>query len=139
VIELIKGDTMQNEKIDLDKPGSHNGRELELMLAGAKPMASFLADDAVPSELVGDAEFQPYVDSGKIKKFVTRNEELAFELRTYCLPSEEWRCKLKDLISRLSWAGNIEGVFDRLDRERIDGFLLGYSKVSVEEHIAKVR
>lgn len=130
---------MNNNYGDLDKPGSHNGRELELMLAGIKPMASFVAEDNVPSELVGDANFLPYVENGQIIKFVERHEELAFEIRIYCLPDDEWRGKLKCLISRLSWAGKIEGVFNSLDREKIDGFLLGYTAKSVETHTEKIK
>jgi len=123
------------ENIDLEKPGSHNGRELELMLAGLKPMASFVAEDTVPPELIGDLEFAPYVENGSIIKMVYRNDELAFEMRCYCLPSEEWRGKLSNLIFQLSCEGKLNGVFDRVDRERIDGMLLGYSKRSTEEHI----
>ncbi|GLU25691.1 hypothetical protein Brsp01_09240 [Brucella sp. NBRC 12950] len=123
------------ENIDLEKPGSHNGCELQLMLAGLKPMASFVAEDTVPPELIGDHEFAPYVENGSIKKMVYRNDELAFEMRCYCLPTEEWRGKLSNLIFQLSCEGKLNGVCDRVDRERIDGMLLGYSKRSTEEHI----
>ncbi len=47
--------TFPNDK-DLQEPGSHNGRELELMLRELKPMAMFIAEDAIAPELVGDAE-----------------------------------------------------------------------------------
>jgi len=88
---------MEIDETQIDKPGGHNGRELDLMLAGKKPMSSFLAEDVVPPELIGDAEFQPYAETSQIEKFVVRNEEPAFEMRTYCLPTEEWRGNSKTL------------------------------------------
>lgn len=118
--------------------GSHNGRELQLMLSGSKPMASFVAEDVVPADLVGDAEFAPFVESGQIIKHVYRNSEFGFEMRSYCLPTEEWRGKLHNLIYQLTWERKIDGVFNREDRERIEGFLLGYSKEDIEKHLKAV-
>lgn len=114
---------------------SHNGRELELMLSGLKPMALFVAEDRVPPELVGDAEFASYVESGQLTKHVYRNDAFGFEMRSYCLPKEEWRGKLYNLIFQLTWEGKIDGVFNREDRERIEGFLLGYSKEDTERYL----
>jgi len=120
---------------DLSEPGSHNGRELKLMLVGLKPMAMFIAEDAIAPELVGDAEFEPYVAQGRIIKFVYRNEELKFERRCYCLPTEEWRGKLSNLIFQMSCERDMTSLFAPEDRTRIDGFLLGYAKKSTEKHI----
>ncbi len=132
-----------NEKIDEGVENrhnsvSHNGRELELMLSGLKPMASFVAEDLVPPELVGDAEFASYVESGQLTKHVYRNDAFGFEMRSYCLPKEEWRGKLHNLIYQLTWERKIDGVFNREDRERIEGFLLGYSKEDTERHLEAV-
>ncbi|MBZ9757831.1 hypothetical protein LB524_21320 [Mesorhizobium sp. ESP6-5] len=47
----------------------HNHRELELMLSGMKPMALFAAEAGMDAEDIGDAQFKPFVDEGRILKF----------------------------------------------------------------------
>lgn len=39
--------------------GPHNGRELEMMLRGEKPMALFAAEPGMDAEDIGDARFTP--------------------------------------------------------------------------------
>ena len=137
-MEVTKLSKVQsNPTVNKDET-SHNGRELQLMLSGIKPMASFVAEDVVSPELVGDAEFAPYVENGKITKHIYRNNDFGFEMRSYCLPTEEWRGKLFNLIYQLTWERKIDGVFNRADRERIDGMLLGYSKEETERQLEVV-
>lgn len=75
--------------------GPHEGRELELMLAGEKPLAMFnddLPTDMEPPEIA----FDPYVAEGRFVK-----AEIAFSCSIpnlpllryyfYALPGEEWR------------------------------------------------
>ncbi|WP_421398543.1 hemin receptor [Agrobacterium fabrum] len=126
--ELLKADDQLDQ-------GSHSGRELELMMLGKKPMAMFIADDSVPPDKIGDAEFRPYVENGQIIKNVYRNDELKFESRCYCLPSEEWRGKLKNFLFQSSCEGKLPPTFTSDDKARIDGILLGYTKESIERHI----
>lgn len=123
----------------MQNPGSHNGHELELMLRGLKPMALFIAEDVVPPEAVGDAEFSPYVEQGRIIKLVYRNDELKFERRCYCLPTEEWRGKLSNFLFRLSCEGDLTSALTPEDRTRIEGFLLGYPKESTDWHIQDLK
>lgn len=124
---------------NLLKPGSHDGRELELMLRGIKPMSMFIAHDVVAPEFVGDAQFEPYVSQGRILKFVYRNDELKMERRCYCLPTEEWRGKLSNFLFELSCERDLMGIFTPDDLGRIEGILLGYQKESTEEHLRHLR
>jgi hypothetical protein len=75
--------------------GPHEGRELELMLAGKKPLAMFNDDwpaEMEPPEII----FDPYVALGrfvKLERFVPtsayKNGQLHYYY--YALPGEEWR------------------------------------------------
>ncbi|WP_025091538.1 hypothetical protein [Brucella intermedia] len=138
VMSSKMNENIDNSTTNRNDSISHNGRELELMLSGLKPMASFVAEDLVPPELIGDAEFASYVESGLLIKHVYRNDEFGFEMRSYCLPTEEWRGKLQNLIYQLTWERKIDGIFSREDRERMESFLLGYSKEDTERHLEGV-
>ncbi|MFB9985349.1 hemin receptor [Mesorhizobium kowhaii] len=116
--------------------GPHNGRELEMMLRGDKPMALFSAEPGMDTEDVGDAHFKPFVDEGRILKFSHIDPGTSVEERRYCLPTEEWRCKLSLLIARLCRSGEAFDVFTSNDLARLEGTLLGYPKESVEAFIA---
>ncbi|CAH2394481.1 hemin receptor [Mesorhizobium ventifaucium] len=116
--------------------GSHNGRELEIMLRGEKPMALFAAEPGMDAEDIGDAHFQPYVAEGYLLKFSHLDPATSVEERCYCLPTEEWRCKLCLLISRMCRSGQAFDVFTSNDLARLEGTLLGYPKVDIEVFIA---
>jgi hypothetical protein len=116
--------------------GPHNGRELEMMLQGEKPMALFSAEPGMDAEDIGDAHFKPYVAEGYILKFSHFDPATSIEERRYCLPTEEWRCKLSLLISRMCRSGEAFGVFTTDDLFRLEGTLLGYSKESIEAFVA---
>lgn len=58
---------MNNKNITSDRKrnGSHEGRELELMLAGKKPLALFY--DTIPEcGVIPEQDFSPHVKSGKL-------------------------------------------------------------------------
>ncbi|MER9134870.1 hemin receptor [Mesorhizobium sp. M0047] len=116
--------------------GPHNGRELELMLRGDKPMALFAAEPGVDAEDIGEAHFKQFVDEGRILKFSQVDPKTSVEERSYCLPTEEWRCKLSLLIARMCRSGEAFDVFTSNDLARLEGALLGYSKESVEAFVA---
>ena len=67
--------------------GPHEGRELELMLSGEKPLAMF--SDVIASGFEWpDAEFQPHVSSGRLikKEFLAQTPDGRHTLRTvFCL------------------------------------------------------
>ncbi|RUX74099.1 hemin receptor [Mesorhizobium sp. M7A.F.Ca.US.006.04.2.1] len=114
----------------------YNGRELELMLRGDKPMALFAAEPGMDTEDVGDAHFGPIVEEGRILKFSQVDSKTSVEERCYCLPTEEWRCKLSLLIARMCRSEAAFDVFTPNDLARLEGTLLGYSKESVEAFVA---
>ncbi|TPI51208.1 hemin receptor [Mesorhizobium sp. B3-1-3] len=116
--------------------GPHNGRELQMMLRGEKPMALFSAEPGMKAEDIGDAHFKPFVDEGRILKFSYIDPETSIEERRYCLPTEEWRCKLSQMISRMCRSGEAFDVFTTNDLARLEGTLLGYPKDSIEAFIA---
>lgn len=113
----------------------HDGRELRLMLAGKKPLARFArAHDAKTLGAV-EAAFAPHVARGKISRFEFRSEET--ERVYYCLPTEEWRVKLLELIDAALEAGAHD--FTMADLHRIDGAMLGYAKADIEAFVARWR
>ncbi len=116
--------------------GPHNGRELELMLQGDKPMALFAAEPGMDADDIGDAGFEPFVEEGHILKFAQIDPETSVEERRYCLPTEEWRCKLSLLISRMCRSGEAFDTFTSNDLARLEGALLGYSKEDIEVFVA---
>src|SRR5258708_766964 len=101
----------------------HEGRELTLMLAGKKPLARSAIEHKAPRGHAKDeAAFRPHVESGRVLRFQFKGEE--FDRVYYCLPTEEWRVKLLELIDTALEAGAHE--FSIYDLHRIDGTMLGY-------------
>jgi len=119
--------------------GPHNGRELQLMLSGEKPMAAFYAEPGVADEDVGDADFKPYVEAGTILKNVFDDPVLKGQRRCYCLPTEGWRGKLSNMLFALATDNAFRREFTTDDLHRIDGTLLGYEKADIEYFIRKTK
>ncbi len=72
--------------------GPQEGCELELMLAGEKPLATFIAEEGLAAEYIGDSDFSSHVAAGTIKRFTLESPEGFtpwMEARAYCLPGEE--------------------------------------------------
>lgn len=118
----------------------HEGRELDLMLRGIKPLAYFSG----PADRVGlfpDTEFAPHVQSGRIvmqeyaKTRMLHGKARAYRDLFYALPSEPGRIDaLRTILSRSDTAWTVE-----CDREI--GRLLGYSEADIEafiDHEARV-
>jgi hypothetical protein len=85
---------------DIEPPpeiGPHEGRELELMLAGKKPLAYFSELTRAVHFEWPDVKFDPYVRSGEIVKrdylmietIAGRQEEVRWVF--FALPDQEWR------------------------------------------------
>jgi hypothetical protein len=119
--------------------GPHEGRELELMLSGDKPLSMFV--EALPTEFksFSEQDFDRLVSQGKLVKQVSIETIPAPGGKTgkirrvlYALPSEEWRIKALLLVQGLyaslapSW---------RPDLERVIGLLLGYSRGDIEKFL----
>jgi len=116
---------------------NHEGMELELMLAGEKPLAMFYCSTSkgVSYEQIPEQRFDAYVESGRFVK-----EEMTFDVAPevsvryvlYALKGEEWRISALKLVlremKRTGKAGQ-EGI------DRITGALLGYSEEEIDEYI----
>lgn len=113
----------------------HEGRELSLMLDGSKPLARFTREVGAKTYAEVDAAFKPYVKRGTVQRFAFKSGGV--ERIYFCLPTEEWRVKLLELIDTALEIGAHE--FTIYDLHRIDGALLGYSKADVEFFIARWR
>jgi hypothetical protein len=117
--------------LDLSAAG-HVGRELELMLAGRKPLALFYDDADDPAGTIPEERFAPHVAAGAFVR-----DELVLPLADpllgsssrvryvlYALPTEQWRIPAALLAIRTRLQVNAladEGL------ERLLCALLGYS------------
>lgn len=117
--------------------GPHNDRELELMLAGTKPMAMF-SDAVHVSSYFPEADFAPYVAAGKIIRIEEIIPASPYDARYlfFALPGEEWRIEEALIMCRNLWAGTVKNHDE--DSRRM-GELLGYSRGEIEEFIEHSR
>ena len=119
---------------------AHVRAELRVVVlhgAHGAPVAATISVGSVGlSGDIGDAHFKPFVDEGRILKFSHIDPETSIEERRYCLPTEEWRCKLSQLMSRMCRTGEAFDVFTTNDLARLEGALLGYPEESIEAFIA---
>jgi hypothetical protein len=123
---------------DTDFPsgiGPHEGRELELLLAGEKPVARFRLD-GLSEEY--EARFREAVERGDILEFDFPAPELHLHRRFYRRHGEEWRVKVMDLIDRSLADRTLAGFSDE-DLHRLDGTLLGYQKADIDLFIERIR
>lgn len=72
---------------------------------------------------------------GRFVKFSEPATPPIIERVWYCQPGEEWRAKLDHIIEEKLKDGSIWKDFSPTDLARIDGFLLGYSKICVEHFV----
>jgi len=112
--------------------GPHEGRELDLMLAGEKPLAMFCDVVSSPYEWP-DAQFEPHVATGRLIKedILTNGPDERHKVRHlyYALPEEVWRIQEAHALSLQR--------FDRWCAEAADacariGRLLGYRDEDIQ-------
>lgn len=121
-----------------DGIGPHEGRELELMLAGKKPLAMF--NDDLPFGMEPpEVAFDPYVKTGRFVKgeYVIRSETGATAgLRCYffALPGEEWRIARMIEIGRLLFEEK-QPTTPELETEI--GQLLGYDDADIQTFVVR--
>jgi len=122
--------------------GPHEGKELEMMLAGEKSLAMF--HDALPEdgeiaeEIIPEQAFAQHVASGAIKRFSKDIESVrkGGVIRYVCftLPDEEWRADY------LFWF-KTEFLSGRLDHnpahDEIIGKLLGYTDEDIQDFLGR--
>jgi hypothetical protein len=119
--------------------GPHDGRELELMLEGKKPLSMFSADDAVEYEDYPDKRFDALTSEGRFVKEVrigklvlVNGEEMRTRRILYATASEAWRIPAMLMIQDI-YATLTPGR--RPDLERAIGWLLGYDRSDVELYV----
>ena len=104
--------------------GCKPGTELQLMLAGKKPMAIFYRAVQDRFDETEGQPFQKYVSSGKLSRshFFVSNEGQSFRTiyLVYTVPGEEWRAVLYKTLKKtgqMVWNDELEAL---------EGWLLGY-------------
>jgi hypothetical protein len=123
--------------------GPHEHRELELMLAGLKPLAMFVEIVPIESGIVPEAEFAPHVAAGRIvmREVFEENPRLPVSAKDarvrrvlYALPDETWRI---DAFLLMSSVYDQQGGWDA-GLERLTGKLLGYDDREIEAWLRKM-
>ena len=119
---------------------NHTNRELELMLAGKKPLAIFYDEISVlpHEEIIPEERFRPHVEAGLFvrgeKTFkgafhpgLGRDAQIKYVL--FARASEAWRIPAFILVHGVSMnaSRHTEEV------ERIESALLGYTKEEIDE------
>jgi len=122
-----------NEKpIVPDGVGPHELRELDLMLAGEKPLAMFVDEDP-GNFIIPEADFDPHVQAGTFIKgeAVYRKPDISYAPRHvyFALPSEGWRIDAMHAINEAICTGRRKATDED---EREIGRLLGYSRAQVQ-------
>jgi hypothetical protein len=126
----------------------HTGRELELMLAGRKPLAMFYAfvHELPNEEFIPEEKFAPYVLEGRCIRVEEHYDEthpqtgqpLTIRYVFFAEKGEEWRIPAMKLV---------KATYSRMRKteegiERIEGSLLGYTNEENDawcEHLFKNR
>src|SRR5262245_66504208 len=88
--------------------GPHEGRELELMLAGAKPLSMFLVPIDTEFEIFPEGEFDRLVSEGRLAKSVSLETvkhpdgpDTQVRRVLYALAGVEWRINAMVLVNAL--------------------------------------
>lgn len=127
--------------MDFDNPppeiGPHEGRELELMLSGVKPLAYFCELTRAEFDWP-DEDFEPHVKSGRILKreilhtetIMGVEEEVRFLY--FALPREEWRIEKAHANFMRCNENGVETEFD----SREMGTLLGYADHEIDVFVS---
>ena len=112
----------------------HDGRELEMLLSGKKPLAVFSRLPEIgENTALGDQGFERAVAEGYLTRFDNTFEFEGKEIRyiAFTPPSESWRAQayflLKKFMFERSWCSHLEWI---------EGSLLGYSD---DENLAHIR
>lgn len=119
----------------------HNGRELEMMLAGEKPLAVFLQEPPLQkADALGSQNLAPHVESGVLHEstrtysFRSDNgEDVEIRYWLYATVNEDWRIPayylLLDMLHNWgTWSSQLECL---------QGTLLGYSDAQNRYHLSR--
>jgi hypothetical protein len=125
---------------------NHTGRELDLMLAGRKPLAMFYAEvgELPHEELIPERRFAPYVEAGRFVRGETTLEgayhprwkrNVVVTYLFYALKAEAWR--IPAMIVVLNQQLKVPMPNEAMDR--ITGALLGYTEQEIDAYCARSR
>ena len=120
--------------------GPHQGRELELMLAGEKQLAIFydaiVEDQDISEEIIPERAFAPYVAAGRLRRFteIVTSPKSAIPVKYVLFTNvgEEWRASAFFWMQRECLEGR--RPFDNA-YEYFVGRLLGYSEADIAHFI----
>jgi hypothetical protein len=122
---------------------NHTGRELELMLAGRKPLSMFydMADAEPDEKIIPEIAFDGYVRSGQFAKQEQIFVAAMMDPQTgkphliryvfYALKGEEWRIPAIILVMT-AWQKSVSN-FPIEFYDRLIGPLLGYTEQEVDD------
>lgn len=122
--------------------GPHEGKELELMLAGKKKLAIFhdaLIDDRnIPEDIIPEKAFAPYVAKGAIKRLsqdtpVVKSGSIIHYV-CFTLPGEEWRAEFFIWLKSKTLKGEIPNDHAH---DVVIGKLLGYKDSDIEDYLSQ--
>ena len=119
----------------------HEGRELELMLAGKKHLSLFYLEQGIEREGFPERQFDLHVGEGffvkdiRVEHFVLEGKETSARNILYATTSEAWRIPAMRMIQDI-YATLTPGW--RPDLERAIGLLLGYDRNDVELFIERL-
>lgn len=122
--------------------GPHEGKELELMLAGKKPLAAFgdiiPEDGIIAEEIIPEKAFASYVEEGR---FIRISEDVSDPLESYTMryvcftqPDQEWRAHT---FINLRKAMRLREIPNDNHMDVMIGRILGYNEEDIEEFIEK--
>lgn len=116
----------------------HTNRELELMLAGAKPFAAFLLDGGLTEDqALGGQPFADHVATGRIIRLERDTSDIGMDGKPmrrllFALPGEEWRFE-----PYIALMDSLKDGWSH-EKERQEGVLLGYTDTENDAHIARL-
>lgn len=123
--------------------GPHQGKELGLMLAGEKKLATF--GDIIPPDgdinetIIPEKAFAPHVFAEqvvRIEKTFPSGDGKLYKSVCFTLPGEEWRAHFYNWYSERLFSK--EHIYSASD-EFIIGALLGYTRDDIEHFVANMQ
>lgn len=122
--------------------GPHEGKELELMLAGEKKLAVFhdlaIPGQDIPEDIIPDKSFAPHVAKGSIKRFAEKIHSTksgnTIHYVCFTLPGEEWRASFFSWLKQNTLGGLI---YNDRAHDIVIGQLLGYSEEDIQDYLAQ--
>ena len=121
--------------------GPHEGRELELMLAGKKHLAAFsdiVPDNGIIDEhIIPEKKFKPHIESGNLFRLSEEYTDLrGYKIRIVCYTTikHKWRAEAYIYIRKKIHFKEIDYT-DSIDQ--LIGHLLDYSQTDIDDFLSQ--